>query len=138
MRARSEAQRRYLKRTVAITLVYLATVFAASTLIDRGDPVTLLTMALAVLPGIVITGFFWAIGRLMVEEPDEFIRMLIVRQSLVATALALSGASIWGFLEAYGVVAHIDAYWIVILWFAGLGVGAVVNKVQYGTYGECA
>jgi len=74
----------------------------------------------------------------MVEEPDEFIRMLIVRQSLIATAVALSAASVWGFLEAYGVVGHVDSYWVVVLWFAGLGIGAAVNKLQYGTFGECA
>ena len=138
MRARSEAQRRYLKRTIAVTLFYLATVAAASFLIDKDGPVTALTIILAVLPGVAIVGIFWAIGRLMVEEQDEFIRMLIVRQSLIATALALSAASIWGFLEAYGVATHIDSYWVAVLWFFGLGVGAVANKLRYGTYGECA
>jgi hypothetical protein len=137
MKARSEAQRRYLKRTIAVTALYLATVAAASFFIDRDDPVTAITIILAILPGLAIMGIFWAIARLMVEEQDEFIRMLIVRQSLIATGLALSVASVWGFLEAYGVAPHIDSYWVAILWFFGLGVGAVVNKLQYGTYGEC-
>lgn len=138
MKARSPAQRRYLKRMLAVTAVYLVTVFAASFLIDEGGPVTALTFILALLPGLAVVGIFWVIGRLIVEEQDEFIRMLNVRQSLVATGFALSVASVWGFLEAYGVAPHIDSYWVAILWFAGLGVGAVANKVQYGTYGECA
>ena len=137
MKARSEAQRRYLKRTLAVTALYLATVAAASFLIDRDAPVTALTIVLAVLPGLAIMGIFWSIARLMVEEQDEFIRMLIVRQSLIATGLALSVASVWGFLEAYGVAPHIDSYWVAVLWFFGLGVGAVANKVQYGAAGEC-
>ena len=98
---------------------------------------TALTIVLAVLPGLAIMGIFWSIARLMVEEQDEFIRMLIVRQSLIATGLALSVASVWGFLEAYGVAPHIDSYWVAVLWFFGLGVGAVANKVQYGAVGEC-
>ena len=138
MRARSEAQRRYIKRMLVVTGVYLATVAAASFTIDENGPVTALTVLLAVLPGLAVIGFFWVIGRLIVEERDEFIRMLIVRQSLIATAVALSSASVWGFLEAYGVAPHIDAYWVVILWFFGLGVGGLVNKVQYGAAGECA
>lgn len=138
MRARSQAQRRYIRRTIAVTAAYLAAVAAASVFIDRDDPISPLTIILAVLPGVAVTGIFWAIGRLIVEEQDEFIRMLIVRQSLIATALALSVASVWGFLEAYGVAPHVDSYWVAILWFFGLGVGAVANKLQYGTYGECA
>lgn len=136
MRTRSAAQRRYLRRTIAVTAFYLASVAAASFLIDRGE-VSVTTVLLALLPGLAIIGFFLSIGRLMVEESDEFIRMLIVRQSLIATAVALSTASVWGFLEAYGIVPHIDSYWVVVLWFFGLGVGGAVNRVQYGAYGEC-
>jgi hypothetical protein len=136
MRARSAAQRRYLRRTIAVTAFYLASVAAASFLIDRGE-VSVTTVLLALLPGLAIIGVFWSIGRLMVEESDEFIRMLIVRQSLIATAVALSTASVWGFLEAYGIVQHIDSYWVVVLWFFGLGVGGAVNRIQYGAFGEC-
>ena len=37
MKTRSEAQRRYLKRTLAVTALYLATVAAASFFIDRSQ-----------------------------------------------------------------------------------------------------
>lgn len=138
MKVRSEAQRRYLKRTILITLFYLGSVVAASVLIDKQAPPTALTFVLATIPGLAIAAIFWSVGRLIVEERDEFLRMLIVRQSLIATGFALSLASVWGFLEAYGVAPHIDAYWVAILWFAGLGIGAVANKLRFGTYGECA
>jgi hypothetical protein len=69
------------------------------------------------------------------EEQDEFMRMLIIRQSLIASALALSCASIWGFLEAADLVMHIDAYWFAIVWFFGLAVGSVFNRIQFGTWG---
>ena len=39
------------------------------------------------MPGLAICGVFWAIGRLIVDEKDEFIRMLIVRQTLIATGV---------------------------------------------------
>lgn len=136
-RTRSAAQARYLKRTIAITLVYLGSVAAATYLIDKQAPVSALTVALAILPGLAVAAIFWSIGRLIVEEKDEFVRMLIVRQSLIATAFALSLASVWGFLEAYGVAPHVDSYWVAVLWFFGLIVGAVANKLRYGTFGEC-
>ncbi|HEU5481855.1 MAG TPA: hypothetical protein VFU80_02015 [Sphingomicrobium sp.] len=134
---RSLAQRRYIKRMLGVTAAYLTSVALASIFIDKGAPVTALTVLLAVLPGLAVIGFFLVIGRLIVEEQDEFVKMLIIRQSLIATGFALSIASAWGFLEAYGVAPHIDSYWVAILWFFGLGVGAVANKLQYGAYGEC-
>ncbi|MEO5809175.1 MAG: hypothetical protein ABIR51_03745, partial [Sphingomicrobium sp.] len=93
---------------------------------------------LALLPAFSVSGVFWAVGRLLVEEEDEFQRMLLVRQSLVATAFALSIATAWGFLEAVDLVPHVDAYFIAILWFARLGVGSLVNWLTLGTSGgEC-
>ena len=58
-----------------------------------------LAYPLAILPGLAIAGVFLAIGRLIVEEEDEFIRMLIVRQSLIATGFASSISTVYGFLD---------------------------------------
>ncbi|MGB7374316.1 hypothetical protein [Pontixanthobacter sp.] len=132
---KGEAQKRYIQRVAVSTSFYLAS-FALMTFTNAGgDPPLALRAFLAILPGLAIIGIFWAIGRLIVEEQDEFMRMLIVRQSLVATGLALSAASIWGFLEAADVVPHLDAYWVAIAWFFGLGLGAIMNRLQYGTWG---
>ena len=80
---------------------------------------------------------FWAIGRLLVVEGDEYIRMLMVRQALVATGLTLSIATMWGFLENLRLVPHVDAFYIAILWFGGLGVGACYNRLTLGDSGQC-
>lgn len=129
------AQKRYLKRVAIATSLYLAT-FALMTFLDDGfavpEPVRYF---LAALPGLAVIAIFWAIGRLIVEEQDEFMRMLTIRQTLIATAIALSAASIWGFLEAADLVVHIDAYWYAVIWFFGVGVGAIANRIEYGTWG---
>lgn len=129
------AQARYIKRIAIFTSLYLAS-FAALTFADKAfaPPIAVRTV-LAILPGLAITGMFWTIGRLIVEETDEFIRMLTIRQTLIASALALSTASIWGFLEAADLVVHLDAYWIAVVWFFGLFVGAVANRIEHGTWG---
>ncbi|NMW32500.1 hypothetical protein HKD42_10545 [Altererythrobacter sp. RZ02] len=132
---KGEAQKRYIKRVAVSTSAYLAAFALMTFATASGDPPIALRAFLAILPGLAIIGIFWAIGRLIVEEQDEFMRMLIVRQSLVATGFALSAASIWGFLEAADVVPHLDAYWVAVAWFAGLGLGAIMNRVQYGTWG---
>jgi len=79
---------------------------------------------------------FWAIGHLLVEETDEYLRTLLVRQMLIATGLTMVVATIYGFLENYGLVPHVDAFYLTILFFAGLGIGAVVNRLTVGD-GSC-
>jgi hypothetical protein len=61
--------------------------------------------------------------------------MLMVRQTLWASGIALSLATVWGFLENFEVVGHIDAYYVAILWFAGLGIGGLINKLTLGDGG---
>ncbi|MCJ7421336.1 hypothetical protein [Sphingomicrobium astaxanthinifaciens] len=133
---RGRASRAYLVRMLIVSVAYVGAVFAASALIDEGDPVTPLSIAIAIVPGLAIAGYFYAMGRFLVEQQDEFMRMLMVRQTLVATAVAFSAASIYGFLENFGQVPHLDAYWWPITFFFGLGLGALVNKLTFGTYGE--
>ena len=138
MRARSAAQRRYIRRTLVCTGLYMLSLFVAVYLHSREMLEGPLAYPLAILPGLCIVGVFLAIGRLIVEEEDEFIRLLIVRQSLIATGFALSISTIYGFLNSFDLAPHVDAYWTTVLWFAGLGVGAMANRVQYGAWGECA
>lgn len=132
---RGAAQARYIKRVAIFTSLYLAT-FAAMTFLDNEiAPPESVRFVIALMPGLAISGFFWAIGRLIIEEQDEFLRMLTVRQSLIASAIALSAASIWGFLESADLVFHMDAYWVAIVWFGGLFVGALINRIEHGTWG---
>lgn len=134
---RGSAQRNYLMRMLIVSLAYVGSLAAASLLIDDGDPVTILSVAIAIVPGLAVVGYFWAMGRYIVELKDEFVRMLMVRQALIATGLAFSAASVWGFLESFEQAPHLDAYWWPIVWFFGIGIGGLVNKLQYGTTGDC-
>lgn len=129
------AQMRYIKRVAIFTSLYLAS-FALLTFSDEAFALPLaLRYVIALLPGLAISGVFWAIARLIVEEKDEFLRMLTIRQTLIASGLALSAASIWGFLEAADLVVHLDAYWVAVAWFFGLFVGAIANRIEHGTWG---
>ena len=133
--ARGQAQKRYVKRVMIFTSLYLLAL-AGMTFAEKefvlAEPVR---AVLAILPGLAIIGVFWSIGRLIVEEQDEFLRMLTIRQSLWATGFAMSAASVWGFLESADIVVHLDAYWWAVAWFFGLFVGAVANRIQYGVWG---
>lgn len=128
--ARQRAYKRYNRTVIVLSLVYVALLFAAETVIRRGYLGGPLAYVVAVLPALPIIGIFAAIGRYLVEETDEYIRFLTVRQTLIASGLTLSVATAWGFLESFGLAPHFDTYWIAVIWFAGLGLGACINKLM--------
>ena len=134
--AKSLAQRKYVKRVLIAMTGYIATLFLAEILIDDRGLSGPLAWLVALLPGLCVASVFWAIGRLLIEETDEYLRSLLVRQMLVATGLTMVIATIYGFLENYDLVGHVDAFYLTILFFAGLGVGALVNKLTNGD-GSC-
>jgi hypothetical protein len=132
---RTPAWKRYNWRVVWLSLLYVALLLAAvygfkHKLVSDAD-----AYFVAVLPAIPIIGIFAAIGRYLVEEQDEYVRMLMVRQTLWASGFALSVATIWGFLESFDLVGHADGYWVAVAWFFGLGVGGIVNKLTLGEGG---
>jgi len=128
--AKSKALRRYNHRVIVLSVIYalflIAAVYGFKHHLLSG-PVAYVAAILPALPIIAILG---TIGRYLVEEKDEYLRVMMVRQALIASAFALSIATAWGFLENFGLVPHIYAYYAVILWFAGLGIGTCVNKFQ--------
>jgi len=132
---RTQAWKRYNWRVVWLSLLYAAFLIAAvygfkHELVPRS-----VRYLVAILPALPIVGIFVAIGRYLVEEQDEYVRMLMVRQVLWASGFALSLATIWGFLDSFDLVGHADGYYIVIAWFFGLGVGGLVNKYTLGDGG---
>jgi hypothetical protein len=134
--AKRLAHRKYVKRVLVAMVGYIATLFLAEILIDDRGLTGPLAWLVALLPGLCVASVFWAIGRLLIEETDEYLRSLLVRQMLVATGLTMVIATIYGFLENYGLVGHVDAFYLTILFFAGLGVGSLVNRLTIGD-GSC-
>jgi hypothetical protein len=132
---RTPAWKRYNWRVVWLSLVYAAFLIAAVYGFKHQLVPKPLKYFVAILPALPIMGIFGAIGRYLIEEQDEYVRMLMVRQTLWASAFALSFATTWGFLESFDMIGHVDGYWIVIVWFVGLGLGGIYNKLTVGDAG---
>lgn len=126
----SPAFRRYNRRVLVISLVYVACLFGAVFAFTHHHLSGPLAWPVALAPAIAVIGFFVAIGRYLVEERDEYLRDRMVRQALVATGFAMAVATAWGFLEQFALVPHVPAYYAAILWFVGLGVGSCVNALR--------
>ena len=133
---RNPAFRRYLRRFVPITLAYLASIALATWIIPDDAPANALTIGLAILPGLAVVGWIWAMGRLLVELDDEYLRMLEVRKMIVATGVTLALTSVWGILELYSPdVPRLPVFFVFPLWCIGLALGQVFNRLTLGDSG---
>jgi hypothetical protein len=130
--ARTPAWKRYNWRIIWLSLLYCAFLLPAVYGFKHHLIVGPMAWVVATLPALPIIGIFAAMGRYLVEEQDEYVRMLVVRQMLWAMGFTLSVATIWGFLDNFGLVGHVDGYWIVVLWYFGQSIGAIVNKATLG------
>jgi hypothetical protein len=132
---RTPAWKRYNWRVIWLSLAYVAFLLPAVYGFKHKLIVGLAAWIIAILPALPIIGIFAAMGRYLVEEQDEYVRMLMVRQMLWASGFALSCATVWGFLDNFGLVGHADGYWVVVAWFFGLGIGGMFNKLTVGDRG---
>ena len=84
------AMKRYNLRIIWLSLLYgaflIAAVYGFKHHLLHG-PVAYIA---AILPALPIIGIFGAMGRYLVEERDEYVRMIIVRQTLWATVSPLA------------------------------------------------
>src|SRR3954469_18406203 len=132
---RTPAWKRYNWRVIWLSLLYAEFLIGAVYGFKHHIVPQALKYVVAVLPAMPIIGIFAAIGRYLGEEKDEFVRLLMVRQTLWASGFALSVATVWGFLESFDLVGHADGYWVAVAWFLGSGIGGIVNKLTLGEGG---
>lgn len=131
------AGKRYAKRLAVLMGLYLVAVFTAGWVFRNTDIAGPLAWAMAIMPALPIIGVFWAVMRLLVEETDEYIRMLIVRQCLFATGFCLTIVTVWQWLQNYDLVPAVNAgFGAAFFWFVGLGLGAVFNRITIGDWGN--
>jgi len=136
---RSPAMRRYLLRLAVLMIGYVVILLGAKLAFRHVDPHGLLAYVLALAPAVPLIGVFWAVFRLLVEESDEYLRLLMVRQTLFATGFCLVVMTVWEWLQNFDLVAPGNggfgtAFW----WFVGLGLGGLFNKLTIGDSGDCA
>ena len=129
LRTINPAQRRYQLRVGVAMGLYIVFIAVEHRLFDAVAPAT--RYVLAALPALPVMACFAIMGRYLIEEQDEYVRMQTATQSLWATGIALSGATLWGFLEDAG-LPHVPMFYVAIGWFAALGLVACARKVTGG------
>lgn len=126
----SPALRRYNRRGLIWAFGYVAALFFAISVNDWLEPEGPLLWLIAVLPSLPILYFVWALHRYLVEETDEYLKMRYVGDALFGLGLLLVVATIWGFLETFKVVPHIQSWFVVPVWAIGLGLSQIVRRAR--------
>ncbi|RIV82681.1 hypothetical protein [Aurantiacibacter zhengii] len=126
------AVRRYNRRFLGASLLYAVSMIGAGTATNYIAANSPLMWALAVLPMLPAFGMIWAMMRYLAEETDEYQRHRAVQASMVGLALVLVLGTGWGFLETFGLVPHIWAWWVFPAWAMGLGIGMAISEWRHG------
>ena len=135
--AMSLARKRYTLRLAVAMTAFLITYAIAEYWIVQRHLSGGAAMLLALLPGLSVAAVFWAIGQQLVEEKDEFRRMLLIREILIATGVTMTALTVWGFLAEYRIVDPGHAFYAIWLFFFAQGIGGIVNRLTYGASGGC-
>jgi len=106
----SLAMRRYNRRIIVSTFLYTITLFAAIYIHAEWKPSGLVPWVVGFLPSLGVLAMIAAMARLLIEEEDEYLRLKFAHSTLFATAVLLTVATVWGFLEQFDLVPHVPAW----------------------------
>lgn len=128
--ADTPALRAYNRRALVWALSYVALLGLALTARNTWHPHGPLLWLLALLPSLPIAYYVWSLWRYVAEETDEYQRMRQIEAALIATGVLLVVATVWGFLETFGVAPHAEGWWAVAVWAIGLGLGNMLQSLR--------
>jgi hypothetical protein len=128
---KNPAVRRYMWRFSAAMTLYVAFLLLAVSEFRRGHPTGAVAYLLAVLPSIPIIGTIAAVGLYLAEEKDEFQRTVLVQSMLWGIGATLAATSVWGFLENFLAVPHMDLFLVYPLFCFFVGIFMPTLKLRY-------
>jgi hypothetical protein len=124
----SSAMRAYNRRMILASFAYVALLLGGVAIARFYAPPAAVRVLLAVAVAAPVLFMISAMARLLREERDEYLRMRIVEQTLIATGIVLAVATIYGFLNAFDLAPRVDAYWAVPLWGLSLGIARLFQR----------
>jgi hypothetical protein len=125
------AQGRYVGRMFWAALFCVVLSAAAALGIRYGHVTGVAAYLLAVLPAAPIVLALLVTGAYLVEEKDEFQRNLYIQALLGGIALTLSLTTVWGNLEDFVHVPHLDLIWVYPLFWIFVLVAFPVVWLRY-------
>jgi hypothetical protein len=90
------------------------------------------SILMAIAASIPLLGMFASWGRYLSDERDEYHQAVTLRRIAIATNATMGTAIVWGFLQAFGAMPLVEAYWIPFVWVVIQGVFAGVGYFSRG------
>lgn len=117
----SPARRRYYARLAGFVGLYAAVLLPVIWAYNHGHfPGAPWSYLAASAPALPVFGVIWAILRYVIEEEDEFLRLLHLRATLGATGLTLGVCTVWGFLAEFAHVPSASLMHVFMIFCASL------------------
>jgi len=110
-----------------LTILTSALVFASL----HPAPPTWLATLLALAPTAPIIGVIAVMGLYLRDETDELERAISAESGLWATGGLLAIATLWGFLEQFGLAGHVEAWAAFPVWSVCLGIATGFVRRRY-------
>ena len=124
----STAMRTYNRRMIIAAFTYVVLLLGAVSAAAHFAPPPSVRVLLAILVSLPVLFMIRAMALLIKEERDEYLRMRIVEQNMIATGFLLAAATIYGFLTAFDLAPKLDSFLVVPVWAVGLGIGRVFQR----------
>jgi uncharacterized membrane protein len=108
--------RRYVTRFLPAMLAYCLMLTPAISFFQDAKPTGVLAWAVAIAPAIPL---LFAIRALMLyykEEDDEFLKAMATQSHLLATGFMMAIATVYGFLDMFGLVPHVQTWAVFPVW----------------------
>jgi hypothetical protein len=125
------AQRRYFVRFAVSMVLYVLLLVVAVVAFVHFHPTGVLAYALAVLPALPILAMLVVVGLYLAEEKDEFVRNMQIQSLLGGIGGTLAVVSVWGFLENFTKVPHMDLFLVYPMFWVLTGASAAVVWLRY-------
>lgn len=126
------AARRYFRRFAVTMSLYALFIVLSVVAFTRFHVTGPLAYVLAVLPALPIIGLIAIFGLYLKEEKDELQRSIGVEALLWGTGATLSLTTVWGFLENFVQVPHLQLMWVFpIFWvFFGISIPMIIARYK--------
>ncbi len=124
-------QKRYMMRFMPAMFGYVFLLLAATTFWKVQHPSGVLLWLVAIAPALPLLLAVRAIALLIVEEDDEVMRMRNLYAFVWSTCGALGICSVWGFLDMFGAVPHVELWAVFPIWALCLFPAQVFAKRRF-------
>ena len=127
----SAAARRYRRRFTTAMVVYVVALVGALSGVTQYHITGPAAYVLAIAPALPLLAVIVIMGLYLREETDEFERSIQAEAALWASGGMLAVATVWGFLELFELVPHIQTWWAFPIWAFLLGPGQAIARRRY-------